>query len=419
MTDGTTPPLILALTVGGSRAPLQTAIEETTPDLLLLIASAAGAGSVSSNSEAEAFKAEFAASRAGRHADIVEVPADDPDRGFSLILAKIDALRKKHGVGRFVADYTGGTKSMSAALLMAAFQRDLETRITTGRRDDLVKVTAGTQTARKIDVRLIGVERDLATALRIASKGDYAAAADLIGVLRRRVQQERLAASKAFNTRLERAGEWARLFAAWDRFDHREAWKIYRAAWEDGRQWVTALDESGHAAVLEDLAQGKDEPRLSLCQDLLENARRRNRQGRFDDAVARLYRFTEACVQTQLYRRYKLKSGQLSASDLPPELLEEARPSYDPRLKRAVCKLGLMQTVKLLKLRDPDDPLAAAFGESAPPWQGARNNSILAHGYTAVDPRAVKEAFAWVEARSIPAVGLTPMPPFPDQPNLG
>ena len=43
---------------------------------------------------------------------------------------------------------------------------------------------------------------------------------------------------------------------------------------------------------------------IALCQDLLENAR--------------LYRFVEACVQTRLFVRWMLKSGELEEADVPP-----------------------------------------------------------------------------------------------------
>jgi CRISPR-associated protein (TIGR02710 family) len=330
----------------------------------------------------------------------------------------LDQYRSQWPAARIVADYTGGTKSMSGALLMAAFQRDIEAQVTTGRRENLVRVTSGTETARYVDTRLINIERDFATALRVASHGDYAAAAELINDIRKQVQRQQLTPSKAFNTRLEHAGGWARCLSAWDRFTHRDAWEIYRRAWEEGRTWASALAASGHAPILEDLARGKSEPRLSLCQDLLENARRRERQGRSDDAVARLYRFTEACVQTQLYRRYGLKSGELRASDLPPALLRELQPRGDPPMYQA----ALRQTAELLRRKDPKDPLAKAYfsgEEHGPPWLSKRNKSILAHGYTSIDSQVVKQAFVWIEAEVLPAMQMTRMPEFPDKPLLG
>lgn len=417
MTEEANPPVILVLTVGGSREPLETAIREVAPDTLLLIASTAGANSISSKQQAQELKTAFEGGGARRKAHVIEVPSDDPGAAFSRIGAALDSYRSQSPFCRIVADYTGGTKSMSAALLMAAFQRDLETQITTGQRENLVKVTSGTETTRDIDTRLISIERDLSTALRLASHADYAAAADLIKDIRNQIQRQRLKPSKAFNTRVEHASEWARCLRDWDRFAHQEAWETYQRAWEEGRSWANALKDSGHAGIIEDLARGKDEPRISLCQDLLANAQRRFQQGRLDDTLARLYRFTEACVQTQLYRRHQKKSGQLIGSDLPPDLRKTLVPRGDP----PVYQTALRQTVEVLLYLGPKDPVATAYldaGEHGPPWLSARNRSILAHGYTSIDPAVVNNAFTWINQHLLPAMRMEPMSPFPTTPIL-
>jgi CRISPR-associated protein (TIGR02710 family) len=206
--------------------------------------------------------------------------------------------------------------------------------------------------------------------------------------------------------------------ARWDRFDHKAAWLKLEDGLDNAALWAESLRASGHGAILEDLARGKDEPRVTLCQDLLENARRREAQGRLDDALARLYRFTEACVQTRLYDRYKLKSGELNMSDLPPKLAGQLTPSgYPPRYKT-----GLLQTVNVLRHKDQADPVADAYffgDERGPRWLVRRNSSILAHGYSAVEPQVVKEAFAWIKDKLVPAMRMPLMPPFPTKPTLG
>ena len=418
MTDDVISPVILALTVGGSSEPLKSAIEATNPDILLLIASAPAAGSVSSRGAAEEFKRAFEASQEGRSAQVIEVPADDPGRAFALIVAEIDRFRNRKLGCRIVADYTGGTKSMSAALLFASFQRDLETQIMAGRRDDLARVTSGTEAARSVDTRLIGVEREFVTGLRVAAHGDYAAAAGLIGAIQNKIQFEKLKPPASLGRRLQQAQDWAECLARWDRFDHKAAWLKLEDGLDNAALWAESLRASGHGAILEDLARGKDEPRVTLCQDLLENARRREAQGRLDDALARLYRFTEACVQTRLYDRYKLKSGELNMSDLPPKLAGQLTPSgYPPRYKT-----GLLQTVNVLRHKDQADPVADAYffgDERGPRWLVRRNSSILAHGYSAVEPQVVKEAFAWIKDKLVPAMRMPLMPPFPTKPTLG
>jgi len=416
MSAAAEPPVILALTVGGSRQPLEVAISDNHPAQLLLIASDGAGGQASSLDEARRLAAAFKAGPPGRFARIVTIPADNLAVGFARIGAALDGAVRTHPGHRIVANYTGGTKGMSTALLMAAFQRGHQTQLTTGLRADLRQVASGTEVIQNIDTRLIALETELAIALRVAAHGDYAAAEHLIEGLRRRVHDERLEVGRLAG-RLDACRDWARCMAAWDRFDHKAAWKILdKAAASD---WATRVGADGRAAILAELAKGKDNPSVALCQDLLENARRRYAQGRFDDALARLYRCVEACAQTRLFLRYGLRSGQLAAEDCPADIREGVDSHTDAKSGAEAFNIGLARTMRLLRRRDPSDPLAASFldaGERGPPWLSARNHSILAHGYRAIGREAVGEAFAWIDDHIVPAMGLAPMATFPSSP---
>jgi len=413
---GVDSPVILALTVGGSPEPLRTAIAQNDPIELLLIASDGADGQASSRDEARTLADAFKATSQSRFASIIETPADNVGLAFARIGASLDSLATRHPGRRIIANYTGGTKGMSTALLMAAFQRGLPTQLTTGLRADLRQVASGTEAIQDIDTRLIGLETELAVALRVATHGDYAAAEQLIAGLQRRVRDEGLSAGK-LGGKLEMCRDWSRCLAAWDRFDHKTAWAILAKA--TGRAWSDDLHRGGQAAILEELAKGRDEPSLALCQDLLENARRRQRQGRFDDALARLYRFVEACAQTRLFRQWGLNSGEIAEEDCPAELLAGLAPRFNSRLKKHVFELGLERTMKLLRHKDAHDPLASAFLDAAPKeidWLRARNRSILAHGYRAIQAEPVETAFAWIDQVAVPATGMTAMTPFPSRP---
>lgn len=419
MTATPASPVILVLTVGGSEAPLLRAIEDTAPARLLLIASEGGGAQASSRDAARGLGDAFMARSPGHAVDHMETPSDDPAAAFGRILATLDTLSRNYPDHAIVANYTGGTKSMSTALLMAAFQRGHRTQLTTGVRQDLARVTSGTESSLDIDTRLIAVESELETALRVARGGDYAAAHALFEFLRDRLNNEGLKPTKTLRNRLEFGRTWSQCMAAWDRFDHKDACRMMQSAAAGGAPWARDLERFGHAAILRELATGRNEPTAALCLDLLENARRRLAQRRFDDALARLYRFVEACAQTQLFRRWGLKSGELAEANIPADLREGLKPEMNPRLGVAVFKFGLMQTMRLLERRDPLDPLARGYldaGPHGPEWLNARNGSILAHGYGPIERRVVENAFTWIDAVISPAMGLTPMGPFPTGP---
>jgi hypothetical protein len=132
--------------------------------------------------------------------------------------------------------------------------------------------------------------------------------------------------------------------------------------------------------------------------------------------LARLYRFTEACAQTQLFRRWGLKADELATTDLPSHLKGRSTPTHNPRMRRPVHKIGLQQTLRLLAHRDPAHPLANAYFDGAdhgPLWLTARNHSILAHAYQIIGHQVVDEALSWINTKAAPAMKLPPATPFP------
>ena len=159
---------ILLCTVGGSHQPIIEAISSTEPCYVLFfctdrdpatnrpgsIEQVTGAGNV--------IKASYTdpkptlpniPTQAGLKADQFEVqivPADDLDGAYSVMRDAIAALAsdKQFPDAGFIADYTGGTKTMTAALVCAALERDdVELQLVTGARSNLVSVMDGTQQA--------------------------------------------------------------------------------------------------------------------------------------------------------------------------------------------------------------------------------------------------------------------------------
>ena len=91
--------------------------------------------------------------------------------------------------------------------------------------------------------------------------------------------------------RFNQAQELSSAFAAWDRFDHKTAagcLRRYKESEIDGRSDWFEL-----ASIL-----GRNAPWGALhLRDLWHNAQRCAARGRYDDAIARLYRLWEAIAQ--------------------------------------------------------------------------------------------------------------------------
>jgi CRISPR-associated protein (TIGR02710 family) len=188
-------------------------------------------------------------------------------------------------------------------------------------------------------------------------------------------------------------------FAAWDRFDYRAAsGHLVRSTVDDlGLFWDGAQYDACRvqletcAARLQELragvtadGPGGDVPSRALLLDLLANAWRRGEiEQRYDDAVARLYRFVEGLAQLALWRTHGIKTGRVPLERLPPGGEFEAEASRARGDGKAYVQLGLQKSFQLLAaLGDPLGDVAPRLepeGDLGKLLQ-SRNQSLLAHG---------------------------------------
>ncbi|MEZ5581392.1 MAG: hypothetical protein R3F37_00100 [Candidatus Competibacteraceae bacterium] len=136
------PPTILLCTVGGSHEPILTAIRATSPNYVCFICSGKDPATGKPGSDTQILgkgniiKKSFTDDRptlpniptqAGLNADqfeVIEVLADDLGQAFEQISTALLKLSHRFPEGRFLADYTGGTKTMTVALVTAALESD-------------------------------------------------------------------------------------------------------------------------------------------------------------------------------------------------------------------------------------------------------------------------------------------------------
>ena len=388
---------VLALTVGGSCAPIVTAIRDYAPDYVCFFATSGPRGSRSAvdgpgdpcgdkrNAQCPDCGAAVplgdprganiltqAGLSEGQY-DIQELDTPDVlDYCYRTIRQALRTLATEHAGTRLIADYTGGTKTMSIALALAAIEADWELSLVKGQRPDLVRVADGTEIAGLVNAWEVQARQSTAEARRLFNNYAYASASDLLASLQRRSP---LSASLQHTVQ-----EWVaycRGFDAWDRFDHSRALQILSTVPGQNIAWpfLKALAGQTQSSGYEPVA------------DLVLNAERRAARGRFDDAVARLYRALELLAQTRLRQR----QPPLNSSDLDPEALPVTiRPRYlrmreisEMQGHGPQIKLGLLESYLLLEALD--DPLGRVFAGHRQKLLDVlqkRNHSILAHGLT-------------------------------------
>lgn len=389
-------PKILLVTVGGSPQPILTAIKTLKPDRVIFICSDGVQGSkaqiIGKGTPCEIRKGEevkklpnipihLSLSNFQSDTDLALIQnPDDLSECYCLVSNTIRTLQQDFPDCQILADYTGGTKTMSAALAMVGIDCDINLHVTTSTtRENLLKVERGEATERTSTIA-IAAERKIEQFLPLLlQQYNYAAAiAELNNLLQLGLPSEA-------KQRIRILRDCCIGFDAWDRFAHADAWdalQFYMKSQEIQSCGLflkrvmnsrTAIDEEFKAPV------GIKGHGYEVVQDLLLNAARRAIQERYDDAVGRLYRAIELLAQIRLWQAHEIKTGDVVLQKIPESLRAE------PLLhsERDKIQLALTQSYLLLS-KLPDEPLGRAYQQQAAKIQDVlqiRNYSILAHGF--------------------------------------
>ncbi len=137
-----------------------------------------------------------------------------------------------------------------------------------------------------------------------------------------------------------------------------------------------------------------------ILASLLNNARRRCEEHKYDDAIARLYRSLELVAQIQLKIKYGLNSSNINIDNLKSRNVDVDYITMLENLKDSLTgeiKIGLAQDYNLLyKL---DDELGEFYHENENEIRNCiifRNKSILAHGLTSQSKENYHDFENWV-----------------------
>lgn len=365
------------------------------------------------------------------------------ERAFTMIQSVQSKAASSNQQIEITVDYTGGTKTMTAGLAMAAIDAGgIKLSLTSVDRTQGLPSLSGDRKASKLieDLRLqahdvlslkekpkectrlarkakeiiktydqkpdfvsdaipvstaaIHLRRLFAAELpSLLSKYDYNAANYAIGRVRRLPDRDRQASAQ-----LSSLGFWTNAFDAWDAFNHSDASKYLdrlqkeESANQDALQvWQKQLQRIlSSRAVVDPSPNARDWPRnlghgFEAVEDLCLNAERRAEQRRFDDGVGRLYRAMELLVQIELKMAFDLSTGNIDIDKLPSDLQGEYRRKLENSGKKKL-EIGLTESFDLLARlgNSMGSRWEARRGELVNSLQ-TRNLSLFAHGFTTID----------------------------------
>jgi CRISPR-associated protein (TIGR02710 family) len=409
----------LICTVGGSSEPVVTALKHWRPVRVRFVHTPQTTGNVDAKVVPDA-RAEGVDLDAGRY-DLFELPDGEDlasclDR-LSQLTPEVKEWAARGQRFQVVVDFTGGTKCMSAAIGVQASRWPCI----------FSYVGGGERTKEGVGIVVSGAERVVFQANPWDALG-YQAVEDFVVLFDQRAFRAAahvVACAKERVSRPDRKRalavleQLAKAFDAWDRFDHQSSRSILDSVAKSANDLRAVLGTSKGDRVLGGVARlashldglcGSATPSRHHVLDLLANAKRRKDEGRFDDAVARLYRAIEAVAQVALKDRHGFESTERLPLDRVPETV---RPEWAARARDGVVALGLQDAYMLLA--SLNDPIGEKFrsagldGTQSP--LVARNRSILAHGFDRVSDRVFNTL--WDAALSLADVAEADLPSFP------
>jgi len=347
---------VLILTVGGTLAPLVKSVKTFIPDYIFLIASQ------DTIDLAVELKKEAKVLSPGCAVEIATVDEPESLQACHEVARKVALKAVDIPDSQIRVDYTGGTKSMSAAAVLATADFHFEYAYTGGERRDrenIGRVLDGYEKLIEMPVPLSYLQgAELEHVRQLYSGWNFDAARQYCEYLGHLLGKT---LAGEFYRGLEKVMEG---FYWWDNFRHDTAQRAFsktdldvlqshELAIQDKRlkKFLKGVKKSQERLnTLTAVTKGKTvKPSVELARDLLANADRRADEGRFDDAILRLYRIIEMTVQATLLEKYGIETDNVPVNKLSQKefnVLTAGEP-----VKRNTLKLSQENAVRLLELK--------------------------------------------------------------------
>jgi CRISPR-associated protein (TIGR02710 family) len=401
----------LLVSVGGTPAPVIFSIRHCRPERVIFFVSPGSRGLVT---EAVLPALLQDPGRLPDH-EFVVTP-DEQDLGESVLTLLREVPLALRRLGRpstetwpGLVDYTAGTKTMSAALILASSKHPCRV-IYIGTDSPLARSKGG------LGIVLDGRDKaflqenpwnriawvEVRAAVELFNRGQYGNAAGVVRSVLDKVDDPTL--SRLYQV----LAEIFEGFHRWDIFQHEDARRFLGRNLQPladlaQTQQVVFPELEAFAVRVRELHEilSRIQPRQlswDIIHDLLANARRRaDLEHKYEDAVARCYAAIERIAQHRLRFAHGIDPGGVPAEQLPESAREGYRVKYEvtDRHGRRVLRFGAVPALELLKtLEDDVGKRFAAIGDRLRSHLDQRNRSILAHGFDPMDRAKFEALFA-------------------------
>jgi CRISPR-associated protein (TIGR02710 family) len=316
--------------------------------------------------------------------------ANDVEKIYEQVCILLKEISRKDST-QIVCDYTSGTKAMSAALVTAAIQHKVDTLIyITGERDEYGRVIKGTERMFSLTPNKLYAEEFFQMSVGFFNNYRFEECCNLLEEAKGFFSQGDFLEKTLLLQRL------SKVYSLWDKFALSKAFEELKniESTHLGRFGIKRRVEDNKKILHKESSQKFSQERMV---DLLLNAKRRGEEQKFDDAVARLYRLLEFVAQYHLKDYYKKKDGEPDTEDLDVDKLPlEIRSEYEAEKRDGKVRLALEKSFQLLK--DLGCDVGNLINERVfKKLMSARNNSILAHGFSPIKRHTYEEMYEFCE----------------------
>ncbi len=358
--------------------PLINSIREANPDYLLLFVTE------DSKKNGEEIVRQLDRIEGNFRVHQLRAEKDDIEEIFKEMIDVLRDTMKQHHISPedVTADFTTGLKTMSAALALSAVQLGFSMlKYISVKRDEQRKVIPGTERFKTLIPKGIRDSISLQTAFNLMEHYRFDSALNILGQLSLLSTSEK---------RIQKSlTSLANAYLRWDLFNHRCFASNYRQADFNADQKLIRFKVSDETIDLVDQMGNSKEITDLMIVDLINNAERRIKEGRYDDAVARLYRACEMIAQWRLKEAYGINTSRVDLNNV--KVPEKSRDWLNYcRSRDGNIEIGLQKSYRLLS--DMADGLGAKY-DSLKGLLKERNESILAHGIKPVEEKTARGMF--------------------------
>lgn len=418
---------VLLVSVGGSPEPVIYSIEKHQPQVVIYFCS---------RDSRQQVRAEIEPKLQHRLLDAATITTPDEQ---SLVVSVQELVRKlpqiladlRRGYDQLQADFTGGTKVMAAAVVLALADKGCRYSYVGGAGRDkkgLGEVLGGQEKILYSDNPWDVLGRETLNLFALYfNRCRFHSAADVARRAMLRTDELR----PVFETLVQLAEAYER----WDAFDHGAAGNLlarcltplktlpFLGVGQDLTQCFAQAIEADVARVrkikndlftMEGKAKQPSDGQ-ALILDLLANAvRRAEREHKYDDAVARLYSAVEKIAKIRLFVDHGINNSKVSPEQVPEALREELFTGLDADGK-GCFKFPLYRSFHLLE--GLGDGLGQNYRNNEDDMRKVldiRNSSLLAHGFATVS----EESYLKLLQIALDFCGISraQLPGFPELP---